>query len=204
MKASKSFLATLAILANTAHAGTIIIDWSTIECDDPLEEGEVCYGKIKTVMGEDLAFKTGDTPTENTLLFDDEDTWKECKLENSTDIGSTFDSAVEGEKPAKGGRYFASDDSCTDRYKVIFKPWKFEKPVKKTLCAGGEVLDTTEGKKCKKTCKSLFCKGFQISGKGKDKTCTFYGEGVALGDASDSKFDKCILAKLPKNVEMGE
>ena len=199
MKASKSFLATLALLANTSYAGTITIDWSTIVCDDPLEEGEVCYGKIKTAMGEDLLF-----PTADTLLFDDEDTWKDCTLANSTVVGAEFDSTPEGEKPAKGGRYFASDDSCTHRYKVIFKPYGFKKPVKKTLCTGGEVLATTGGKKCKKTCKSLFCKGFQISGKGKDKTCTFFGEGVALGDATESKFDKCILTKLPKKVVMGE
>ncbi|GFH52521.1 predicted protein [Chaetoceros tenuissimus] len=199
MKASLSFLASLSLLTNTANAGTISIDWSTIECEEPLADEEVCYGKIKTAMGEDLSFETT-----TTRLFDDEETWKECKLENSTEIGQAFDSAVDGEKPAKGGRYFASDDSCTDRYKVIFKPWKFEKPVKKTLCTGGEVLETTNGKKCKKTCKSLFCKGFQISGKGNQKTCTFYGEGVALGDATESKFDKCILSKLPNKVVMGE
>ena len=149
-------------------------------------------------MGENLSF-----PTADTRLFDDEDTWKACTLANSTVIGTEFDSTPDEEKPAKGGRYFASDSACTDRYKVIFKPWAFEKPAKRTLCDGNPI-DTTGGKKCKKTCKNnVECRGFQISGKGQQKSCTFYGKDIALG-AAGTKFDKCILSKPPKKAVLGE
>ena len=204
MKAALSLFATLSLFAGFSSAGTITIDWDEeIICEDPLEEGEVCHGKSKTLMGEDLAF-TG-TGSDETLLFDDEDTWTNCTLANSTVIGNAFDSTPDGEKKVKGGRYFALDESCSKRYKVIFKPKKFQKPAKDTSCDGVPIETDlgSNGKKCMKICKFDLssCGGFQISGRGQARTCTFY-ENAGLGERVVKT--KCRLAIIPKGVVLGD
>ncbi|GFH52522.1 predicted protein [Chaetoceros tenuissimus] len=205
MKASVFLFTILSLFTSTAHAGTITIDWGDeIVCDDSLEEGEICSGKIKTLMGEDLKFEG----SASTLLFDDEETWGNCTLANATDIGSTFDSTPEGEKKVKGGRYFANDDSCSKRYKVIFKPKKFDKPEKKTSCSG-TVIDTelgSDGKKCMKICKFELsnCGGYELVNNRGQKSCTFYEIGAELG--VETARTKCRLAKAGplKNIVLGE
>jgi len=210
MKASLSLFAVLSLLVSTAYAQKITINWDDdIVCDEPL--GEVCYEKTKTLVTVDVAFEGNGS--ENTLLFDDEDTWKECELANSTVIGTEFDSTPEGEKPAKGGRYFALDESCSKRYKVIFAPKKFPGDsaykASNTFCAGTAIETDlgSDGKKCLKICKFNLvtsCGGFQVTGKGKNRSCTFYEIGAELGNPTTSSDPKtnCRLAKIPKDVDL--
>lgn len=152
-------------------------------------------------MGEDLKFEG----SASTLLFDDEETWETCTLANSTDIGTEFDSTPEGEKKVRGGRYFANDESCSKRYKVIFKPKKFDKPVKKTSC-DGTAIETNDGKSCMKVCKFELsnCGGFEIVNNQGQRSCTFYEIGAELG--VETKGTKCRLAKAGplKNIVLGE